>query len=158
MHPRKRMEQFNKQTTNKIEQKKFTSSTGDQNQKITLVNTLINNNVLFDKIKLSDIVIALKVKTLKTAKRWCKQKGLVLMKFGKEQYVNLIDFQLQIDRPFLDDLRLKFPNDWAEIYQYYKTFNWSSIAEQVLNHRVKSNFTVQGSAANNFLNKMKRHE
>ena len=154
------MEQHKKQTKLKIEQKKLASTTAShqhQSEHVDETISAIGNNLLFDKVKLSDIVKALNVKTLKTAKSWCKRKGLVIIKFGREQYVNLIDFQLQLDKPFLDDLRVKHPNDWAEMYHSYKTFNWAKIAGQILNPSVKTKFTVQGYAANDFMNKMKRH-
>ena len=154
------MEQHKKQTKLKIEQQKLelkNSSNQHQDQHVKDAISVIGNNLLFDKVKLSDIVKALNVKTLKTAKSWCKRKGLVIIKFGREQYVNLIDFQLQLDKPYLDDLRVKHPNDWAEMYHAYKTFNWAKIAEQILNPSVKTKFTVQGYAANDFMNKMKRH-
>jgi hypothetical protein len=154
------MEQHKKQTKLKIEQKKLASTTTSHQHQCEHVDekiSAIGNHLLFDKVKLSDIVKALNVKTLKTATRWCKRKGLVIIKFGREQYVNLIDFQLQLDKPFLDDLRAKHPNDWAEVYHHYKTFNWAKIAGQILNPSVKTKFTVQGYAANDFMNKMKRH-
>lgn len=154
------MEQHKKQTKLKIEQKKLASTTTSHQHQCEHVDekiSAIGNHLLFDKVKLSDIVKALNVKTLKTAKSWCKRKGLVIIKFGREQYVNLIDFQLQLDKPYLDDLRVKHPNDWAEMYHAYKTFNWAKIAEQILNPSVKTKFTVQGYAANEFMNKMKRH-
>jgi hypothetical protein len=154
------MENYKKQTKLKIEKQKLelkNSSNQQQDQHVNDAISVIGNNLLFDKIKLTDIVKALNVKTLKTAKSWCKRKGLVIIKFGRDQYVNLIDFQLQLDKPFLDDLRAKHPNDWAEVYHHYKTFNWAKIAGQLLNTIVKTKFTVQGNAANDFMNKMKRH-
>jgi hypothetical protein len=153
------MVQLKKQTKLKIEQKKLTRPTNNhqhQSEHVDETILVISKNLLFDKIKLTDIVKALNVKTLKTAKSWCKRKGLVMIKFGKDQYVNLIDFQLQLDKPFLDDLRVKYPTNWAEMYHHYKTFNWAKIAGQILNPSVKTKFTVQGHAANDFMNKMKR--
>ena len=154
------MEQTKKQSKLKIEQNKLelsTTSNKHQSEHVDEIFLVIGKNLLFDKIKLTDIVKALNVKTLKTAKSWCKRKGLVMIKFGKDNYVNLIDFQLQLDKPFLDDLRVKHPSNWAEMYHHYKTFNWAKIAGQILNPSVKTKFTVQGHAANDFMNKMKRH-
>lgn len=152
------MEQRKKQTKLKIEQKKLIRPTNNhqhQSEHVDETISVIGNNLLFDKVKLTDIVKALNVKTLKTAKIWCKRKGLVMIKFGKDNYVNLIDFQLQLDKPFLDDLRVKYPNNWAELYHSYKTLDWAKIAGQILNPSVKTKFTVQGNAANDFMNKMK---
>jgi hypothetical protein len=154
------MEQHKKQTKLKIEQKKLASTTTShqhQSEHVDETISAIGKHLLFDKVKLTDIVKALNVKTLKTATRWCKRKGLVIIKFGRDQYVNLIDFQLQLDKPFLDDLRVKYPSNWAEMYHSYKTFDWAKIAGQISNPSVKAKFTVQGHAANDFMNKMKRH-
>jgi hypothetical protein len=154
------MEHYKKETKLKIEQQKLelkNSSNQHQDQDVNDAISVIGNNLLFDKVKLTDIVKALNVKTLKAAKSWCKRKGLVIIKFGSDHYVNLIDFQLQLDKPFLDDLRAKYPNNWAEVYHHYKTSNWAKIAGQFLNTIVKSKFTVQGNAANDFMNKMKGH-
>ena len=150
---------FNKLTKLKIEQKILARSTNPQHQRENVDETVseIKMQLLFDKVKLTDIAEALNMKTLISAKRWCKRKGLVIIKFGKEQYVNLIDFQLQLDKPILDDLRVKHPNDWAEMYHSYKTFDWSKIVGQILNPRLKTKFTVEGQAANDFMNKMKSH-
>lgn len=154
------MENYKKETKLKIEKQKLelkNSSNQHQDQHVNNVISVIGNNLLFDKVKLTDIAEALNMKTLISAKRWCKRKGLVIIKFGKEQYVNLIDFQLQLDKPILDDLRVKHPNDWAEMYHSYKTFDWSKIVGQILNPRLKTKFTVEGQAANDFMNKMKSH-
>ena len=154
------MEKYKKETKLKIEQQKLElkhSINQHQDQHFNDAISVIGNNLLFDKVKLSDIVKALNVKSVKTAKSWCKRKGLIIIKFGRDQYVNLIDFQLQLDKPFLDNLRAKHPNNWAEVYHHYKTCNWAKIAGQFFNTIVKPKFTVQGNAANDFMNKMKGH-
>lgn len=152
------MENYKKETKLKIEKQKLelkNSSNQQQDQHVNDAISAIGDNLLFDKVKLSDIVKALNVKTVKTAKSWCKRKGLVIIKFGREQYVNLLDFQLQLDKPFLDELRVKHPNNWAEVYHHYKTYNWAKIAGQLLNSHLKTKFSVQGNAANDFITKMK---
>ena len=71
------MEQHKKQTKLKIEQKKLASTTTShqhQSEHVDEKISAIGNHLLFDKVKLSDIVKALNVKTLKTAKSWCKRK------------------------------------------------------------------------------------
>jgi hypothetical protein len=154
------MKHFKTETKLKIEQQKLelkNSSHQHQDQHVNDAISVIGDNLLFDKVKLTDIVKALNVKTLKSAKSWCKRKGLVIIKFGRDQYVNLIDFQLQLDKPFLDDLRVKYPKNWAEMYHHYKTLNWGKIAGQIINPIVKTKFMVQGHAANDFMTKMTRH-
>jgi hypothetical protein len=155
------MEHFKKESKLKIEQKKLeTTTTSHQlhNEQNYEIISGIYKHLLCDKIKLTDIAKALNVKALKTVKSWCKRKGLAITKFGRNQYVNLIDFHFELDQPFLDELRVKFPNNWAEMYHAYKTFDRLKIAEQILRPRMKHKFTPQGQAANDFFTKMKRHE
>ena len=151
------MEQRKKQTKLKIEEKKLKCPSIQQQQSILVDDTIaeINSKLLYDKVTLTDIVKAMNMKTLRTAVRWCKRKGLTVIKFGSENYVNLIDFQLQLDKPFIEALMIKYPNNWAELYHSYKTLDWAKIAGQILNPSVKTKFTVQGNAANDFLDKMK---
>ena len=145
------------ETKLKFEQEKLTSNATDQLQNNQVDKTILetDKHLLFDKIKLTDIAKTLNVKALKTVKSWCKRKGLVIIKFGRYQYVNLIDFELLLDKPFLDDLRVKYPKNWAEMYHAYKNFDWAKIAGQAVNPSMKTKFTVQGNAANDFIKKMR---
>ncbi len=151
------MKHFKTETKLKTEQKKLASTTTHQHQNEHVDKTISESekHLLFDKIKLTDIAKALNAKALKTAKSWCKRKGLVMMKFGTDYYVNLIDFELQLDKPFLDDLRVRYPKNWAEMYHAYKTLDWAKIAGQIINPGMTTKFKVQGNAANDFIKKMR---
>jgi hypothetical protein len=151
------MEHHKKQTKLKIEQKKLASTISNhqhQSEQVDETISAIGSHLLFDKVKLTDIVKVLNVKTVRTALDWCRRKGLVVMKIGREKYVNLIDFQLQIDKPFLDHLKAKYPSNWAELYQAYKTLDYGAIATHSISSCLKPKFTVKGNAANDFMNKM----
>ena len=144
------MERHNKKTT-------FTKPSIEQTQS-NLDGTApfdSSKNLLFDKVKLSDIVMALNAKTISSALSWCKRKGLVVIKFGKERYVNLVDFQIELDRTFIDALKVKHPSNWAEVYQSYKKLDYAAVAEQNPSLAAKKKFALQGVAANAFMKKMK---
>ena len=117
------------------------------------------NRLLSDKISVNDIVKALKVADVRTALRWCRKKSLLVLKFGKEKYVNLIDFQLAVDRPFIESLKQKYPDNWKEMYEAYKKRNYIAIAEQMLQAEpiAKTKFVVQGETANSFIKKIKQN-
>lgn len=121
-------------------------------------NNEIENKFLKDKIKISDVVKALQVTDVRTALRWCRKKTILVWKFGKERYINLIDFELAVDRPFIESLKEKYPENWKELYDAYKKNDYITIAEQLFQATpiVKSKFVVQGEVANNFIKKIKQ--
>jgi len=150
------MEYYENEYNLKLEQGSLATSSIEKKKNTMFddeINT-VNGKLLFDKVKLTDIVKVLNVKTVRTALEWCRRKGLVVMKIGREKYVNLIDFQLQIDKPFLDHLKAKYPSNWAELYQAYKMLDYGAIATQSISSCLKPKFTVKGHAANDFMNKM----
>ncbi|MGZ6518361.1 MAG: hypothetical protein ACXVED_12290 [Bacteroidia bacterium] len=106
-----------------------------------------------DKIKIKEIAEALKAKDLRTAIRWCKGKGISILKFGKEMYVNLIDFQLAIDRPLIESLKERYPECWREMYNAYRKSDFITITELELKKAlpVKTKFVPPGPAGTAFL-------
>jgi hypothetical protein len=121
-------------------------------------NNEIENKLLKDKIKISDVVKVLQVTDVRTAIRWCRKKTILVWKFGKERYINLIDFELAVDRPFIESLKIKYPTSWKEMYDAYKNGDYITIAEQMFQATtiVKTKFVVQGEVANNFIKKIKQ--
>lgn len=119
----------------------------------------VESRLLSDKIGINEIVKALKVADVRTALRWCRKKSLLVLKFGKEKYVNLIDFQLAVDRPFIESLKQKHPDNWKEMYDAYKKGDYIAIAAQMLQAEpiAKTKFVVQGEAANSFIKKIKQN-
>ena len=110
-----------------------------------------------DKITLTQIAEFLNFKSLRTVIRWCKRKGIDILHFGKEKYVNLIDFHFVIDHPFIEALKLKHPKDWALIYGAYKKMDYETIAKfSAPNSTVNiPTFKVNSKAASSFLTKIK---
>lgn len=116
------------------------------------------NRLNLDKISLSEIADFFNLKSLRTVINWCKRKGLLILKYGKEKYVNLIDFHIVIDSPFIEALKSKYPKDWATIYVAYKKSDYETIAT-FLNPKSetkKETFKIESKAAMSFLNKIKK--
>ncbi|OFY82743.1 MAG: hypothetical protein A3F72_19935 [Bacteroidetes bacterium RIFCSPLOWO2_12_FULL_35_15] len=115
-------------------------------------------NILSDKINIKDIMATLHVADVRAAMRWCKKKSILVLKFGKERYANLIDFELAIDRPFIESLKVKHPENWKEIYSAYKKNDYIAITEQMFQSEptIKTKFEVKGEVANSFIKKIKQ--
>lgn len=113
--------------------------------------------MLSDKINIKDIMKALGAQDARAAIRWCKKRRLLVFKFGKEKYVNIIDFKLAVDKPFIDSLKIKYPQNWKELYEAYRNGDYITVAG--LTSEVapipKTKFVVEGKAANDFMKKMK---
>ncbi|MFN5443111.1 MAG: helix-turn-helix domain-containing protein [Crocinitomicaceae bacterium] len=115
------------------------------------------NRLLNDKLTLNEIAEFLKVKSIRTVINWCKIKKLEILKFGKEKYVNLMDFHFVIDHSFIESLKTKYPNDWILIYSAYKKMDFETIAKFLTPNSALNipTFKVKSKAASNFLNKLK---
>lgn len=116
----------------------------------------VDYKLLSDKIKIKDVVKALQIADIRTALRWCKKKSILVLKFGKEKYINLIDFELAVDRPFIESLRTKNPENWKEIYSAYKKGDVLTIMELTFSADsfLKTKFVAPGTSGNNFLKKI----
>lgn len=115
-----------------------------------------DDKLLSDKIKIKDVVKALQVADIRTAIRWCKKKSILVIKFGKEKYINLIDFELAVDRPFIESLKTKNPENWKEIYSAYKKGDVLTIMELTFPAESfsKTKFVAPGTSGNNFIKKI----
>lgn len=118
----------------------------------------LNFKILSDKIKIKDIAAALQAKDVRTAIRWCKRKKISILKFGKEMFVNLIDFQLAVDRPLIESLRQKYPECWKEMYEAYKKSDYIAIAELEFKKAPlqKAKFVAPGPEGNAFLKELNK--
>lgn len=118
----------------------------------------LNFNVLSDKINIKDVMIALCVEDIRTAIKWCKKKSILIFKFGKEKYVNSIDFELAVDRPFIESLKEKHPENWKGIYAAYKNGDYLKITEVSFEQQVisKTKFVAPGTYGNKFIEKLNK--
>ena len=131
----------------------------EKEETMDMINTSSHSPLLKDKLKLSEIAKILEVKSLRTVFSWCKKHGVATFNKGKLKFVYLVDFNLAIDSPFIESLKIKFPQNWSEIYATYKLFDYEKLVEllapkNTLSRRI---FSVEGDLANSFLEKMKNN-
>ena len=122
----------------------------------------LNNEAckLSGKITIGEIMQVLHVADIRTAIKWCKSKSICILKLGKQLYVNTIDFELIIDRPFIESLKTKYPESWKEIYEAYKKNDYKTILEKTCSTsdaRKQSGFMAPGAAGNNFIDRISRN-
>lgn len=112
---------------------------------------LLNNNV-----SIKDLMFILRIEDTRTAIKWCKRNGILIFKFGKEKYVNKIDFELAFDQAFIESLKTKYPESWKEVYVAYKDKDYLSIIEQKqkIEIGVKTKFSAPGISGEVFLKKV----
>lgn len=58
-------------------------------------------------------------KDIRTAKKWCKKNHLKLYKDSSGEFAYQNDFDLAFDMPLINDLKLKYGNNWEEYYHAY---------------------------------------
>lgn len=116
------------------------------------------NKLLSDKIKVLDIVEFLRAKDIRTAIRWCKKMGISILKIGGEKCVNLIDFNLAVDRPFILSLRERYPECWKELYDAYKRNDYITIMELEFKKApsAKGKFVAPGPKGDAFLKEINK--
>ena len=151
----------NKRTT-ELEQASQLIGTDSQLQKeetLDMINPSSQKTLLKDKLKLTELAKILEVKSLRTAISWCKKHGVATFNKGKLKFVYLVDFNLAVDSPFIESLKIKFPQNWSEIYATYKRFDYEKLVELLVpqNAISRRKFSVEGDVANNFLEKMKNN-
>ena len=115
-----------------------------------------NVKALNDKISIKEIMIALRIEDARTVIKWCKKKSILIVKLGKEKYVNLIDFEIAVDQPFIESLKEKYPQNWKEIYQAYKKEDYITIIDQMTKPTLysKIKFVAPGVSGNNFIKRI----
>jgi hypothetical protein len=138
------------------------TGTDSQLQKVETMDMIYpssQNTLLKDKLKLTELAKILEVKSLRTAISWCKKHGVATFNKGKLKFVYLIDFNLAVDSPFIESLKIKFPQNWSEIYATYKRLDYEKLVELLVpqNALSRRKFSVEGNVANNFLEKMKNN-
>lgn len=151
---------WTKKRTTELEQASQLTGTDSQLQKeetMDMIYPSSQTTLLKDKLKITELAKILEVKSLRTAISWCKKHGVSTFNKGKLKFVYLVDFQIAIDSPFIESLKIKFPQNWSEIYATYKRLDYEKLVELLIpqNTLSRRKFSVEGNVANNFLDKMK---
>jgi deoxyribodipyrimidine photolyase len=70
-----------------------------------------------DTLTLAQVAEKINVKDIESAKKWLKEKGIRVHKFLNNSFVYQIEVDSQIDKPFAQQLRNKYPDKWKERYR-----------------------------------------
>ncbi len=116
----------------------------------------LNSELPSKNLSLKVVMNILNMKDVRTAINWCKRNGVFIFKIGKEKHVNKIEFDLGIDKPFIESLKIKYPGNWKEIYSAFKEGNYSAILDQTSRKDPisKLKFVAPGDSGKNFIKKI----
>ena len=70
-----------------------------------------------DTLTLPQVAEKINVKDIETAKKWLVERGIKIHKFTKTPFVYQIEVDSQIDKPFVQQLRNKYPDEWKDRYR-----------------------------------------
>jgi hypothetical protein len=77
----------------------------------------INISRSLDTITLPQVAEKINVKDIDSAKKWLNDKGIRIHDFPKTKYVYQIEVDSEIDKPFVQLLRNKYPDKWKDHYR-----------------------------------------
>ena len=69
---------------------------------------------------LSMIARLINRKDIRTVKKWCKQNHLKIQKDSSGEFLYKNDFDLAFDMPLINELKLKYGDNWEDYYHAYK--------------------------------------
>ena len=70
-----------------------------------------------DTLTLAQVAEKINVKDIESAKKWLKEKGIKLHRFLNSTFVYQIEVDSEIDKPFVQQLRNKYPDKWKDRYR-----------------------------------------
>jgi hypothetical protein len=70
-----------------------------------------------DTLTLAQVAEKINVKDIESARKWLKEKGIKLHRFLNSTFVYQIEVDSEIDKPFVQELRNKYPDKWKDRYR-----------------------------------------
>ena len=70
-----------------------------------------------DTLTLAQVAERINVKNIETAKKWLITNGIKIHKFINSLFVYQIEVDSQIDKPYVQQLRNKYPDKWKDRYR-----------------------------------------
>ena len=64
-----------------------------------------------------EVAKKLKLSNFDASKKWLEKKGIKIYKETKTHLVYEIDVDVEIDKNKVKDLRIKYPNNWEQLYK-----------------------------------------
>ena len=77
----------------------------------------INISRSLDTLTLAQVAERINVKDIATAKKWLQEKRIKIHRFLNNAFVYQIEVDSQIDKPFVQQLRNKYPDKWKDRYR-----------------------------------------
>ena len=75
----------------------------------------INISRSLDTLTLAQVAEKINVKDVETAKKWLQEKRIKIHRFLNNSFVYQIEVDSQIDKPFVQQLRNKYPDKWKDM-------------------------------------------
>ncbi len=109
-------------------------------------------------ISIRDMLNMLEIKDLRTARKWCERNGVKLIKQGKLEFAFEINFKEVFEKPFINNLKLKFGKDWESAYRLYSEGNIPALNILQSNEYVtKKAYKPEAKLVQDYLLKFKEH-
>ena len=70
-----------------------------------------------DTLTLAQVAERINVKNIETAKKWLMINGIKIHRFINGLFVYQIEVDSQIDKPYVQQLRNKYPDKWKDRYR-----------------------------------------
>ena len=70
-----------------------------------------------DTLTLAQVAERINVKNIETAKKWLMINGIKIHRFVNGLFVYQIEVDSQIDKPYVQQLRNKYPDKWKDRYR-----------------------------------------
>ena len=77
----------------------------------------INISRSLDTLTLAQVAERINVKDIETAKKWLMINGIKIHRFINSLFVYQIEVDSQIDKPYVQQLRNKYPDKWKDRYR-----------------------------------------
>lgn len=72
-----------------------------------------------DRIYLREITKQINRKDVRTTKKWCKENHIKIHKDSSGEFAYQNDFDLAYDMPLINELKLKYGDNWQDYYHAY---------------------------------------
>jgi hypothetical protein len=77
----------------------------------------INISRSLDTLTLAQVAEKINVKDIESAKKWLQEKNIKIHRFLNNSFVYQIEVDSEIDKPFVQQLRNKYPDKWKDRYR-----------------------------------------
>jgi len=63
----------------------------------------------------------LSVKSSEAVRKWCQENDVTIYSEHNRRFMCRVEFMTELQRPFMQSLKLKYGNNWKEVYQVMQT-------------------------------------